>query len=76
VKENNRLRGQIKDIGRGSRDETQRGVYMGYMMQINMIERNTHPRRGRTSGYLVFCKYVSSVPNLNGEVCCFMVQCI
>jgi hypothetical protein len=70
VKENNILTGgQIKDIGRGSRDETQRGYTWGYMMQINMIERTLTPGGEEQVAYLVFCKYASSVPRSEWERC-------
>jgi hypothetical protein len=54
--------GQIKDIGRGSRDETQRGYIWGYMMQINMIERTLNPEGEEQVAHPAFCKYASSVP--------------
>jgi len=47
--------GQIKDIGRGSRDETQRGVYMGVYDADKHDRENTHPGGEEQVAYLVFC---------------------
>jgi hypothetical protein len=56
--------GQIKDIRRRSRDETQRGVYMGIYDADKHDRENTHPRRGRTSGlscFLQVCFFSSQI---------------
>ena len=43
------------------------GIYGGYMMQINMIERTLTPEGEEQVAYLVFCKYASSVPRSEWE---------